>query len=398
MANGHGSNPQPVAPSAPQSPTDSSPAPKPSEPRCKRCMCMAAKGWLGWNGDWLFVTFASPCASCAAKQLVEYRDLDLDYETTEAAEVAFSPVTAPEAVTALLDHAKEYYEGVIQAQGIVRDKAKLLLGATSFTIGVFALAATVLKDALPNMSVGLLVVALVSLVLPASHFVRALFYAIVAITRESTCAVSTQEAVEALSSGADEYDKTKAERQLAARYRTAATTTNQWLMEPKSKVMLAQGCFKWGLLLLPLLVLEYLILVYVVGTSSMPRWAAPIIADTKSIHEKLNALDARVTAVERNTVGVDKPNVDRQFHEAERRLNVGIAEITRLATMTQAIHADVVSVRDDVASVRKELGSDLRSLTDRANELEGRLIKQTKLTESIVNELKRSASQSNPSK
>jgi hypothetical protein len=130
-----------------------------------------------------------------------------------------TPLTGEDATTLLLEHAKAYYDDVIETQTIVRDKAKLLLGATSFTIAVFALATALLKDSLQAVPWWGALMILLPLIVIAVHFVRALVNALVAITRESTNAVSTQEVVDALISTLWDlrtlFSRSKAKIQLA---------------------------------------------------------------------------------------------------------------------------------------------------------------------------------------
>ncbi len=300
-----------------------------------------AKTLLGKNGDWLYVSLEGPCSKCDATSGPQEHDLDLDFASTDQAYEAFGAVTEADGMSLVLEHAKAYYDGVVETQGIIRDKAKLLLGATSFTIGVFALATTVLKDSLQSMAWWQMSLIVIVFVVVTVHFTRALVYALVAITQESTQAVSTQEVIAALQGRGAEFIMPEVERRLAAHYRSAATQTNQRMIGGKTTVMLAQGCFKWGLVWLPVLVFGCLLTAYIVGASAIPRWAQPIVDRVDALESSAKAMESKVSGIE-NSVGVlTKATLDARLRGVEQTLAGNLQEGKNVAVTLQAVRTDL---------------------------------------------------------
>ena len=300
--------------------------------QCFRCKLLAAKSRLGANGDWLFVTMERSCSKCAPEPDGRNPvDLDCEYSTLSGAEAAFSLVASEKAVDLLLEHSKEYYDGVLAAQDLQRDKAKTLLGCTTFTMAVLSFSATLMKDflgELPNLAF-LVVLLLFGVVM--GHFVRGLKVAIEATMLEKVVAVSTQEIVELGAIEKKFFDPVVARRALAARYRAAATQTNQYLTEVKSQIVLAQACFKWGFYVLPVFVVASLLVAY-----SMSR----TLVSTRDIGSMPDDVVSRMEAAD----------VLNRLSDLENSFEGSLS-------MSQALREEVSSVRADLMGLMMVVSS-----------------------------------------
>ena len=304
------------------------------------------------NGDWLFATLEEPCPNCEADGLPAGRDLDLDYETPGQALDAFRDVKDDAAAELLLNHAKQYYKDVIDSQGVARDKSKLLLGATSFTFAVFSGGAALLRESFGSAPAWLSVPMAVLFALIAIHFGRALVHALEAITREVTYAVSTQDYLAAIATPGSRLANAK--RRLAADYRSAATRTNQALGHRKNSIMLAQSCFKWGFILVPVLVFVSLVSTYLTPKEQVPAWAQSLSEDVEDAKGALAALESGVGLLGQQLASVDDADLDGRVRDMEQHHLSAMQEMRDLG-------AALDQTRDD----DRELRSLVQSLTDR---------------------------------
>ena len=316
----------------------------------------------------------SPCPRCEPATPAPTRDLDSDFRTYELAYAAFNGVKTADDIEVLLDHTKEYYKSVLDTQGIVRDKAKLLFGATSFSLAVFTTGVALLKESFEGASLWIVLPLLVLCVIIAIHFARALVHALRAITREATCAVSTQDYLSALTSAVDGEDhRIDASRQLAAHFRFVATETNNLMIPRKDMLMLAQGCFKWGLILLPLLVLASLAEVYIVGTDRVPRWADPLVANSKRTEERLSLIEPRLTILERSVTSIGRAGLVPRIGDLEKRSPALQQNVDRLGNDLHELRLDVDKARDQAKGDGKQTRAEVQSLADRLKMIDQRL-------------------------
>jgi hypothetical protein len=298
------------------------------------------------------------------------RDLDLDYETPGQAYAAFKDVTADDAIETLLEHSKEYYSDTITTQGVIRDKAKLLLGTTSFTLAVFSGGVALLKESFGGAPTWLVVVMSLLFVVIVVHFARALWHALETITREETCAVSTQDVLAAVVVPESGLSETK--RRLAADYRSAATQTAKYLVKRKLGLMLAQGCLKWGLILTPGLFFCSLLAAYIKPNTEIPTWAKPLVNDVGNLQREQLANRTRVDSLDHGLATLDG---------ALQELKVNAATI-------QSVQADLGLALDRVKNNSRDLHGLVQSFPDRLKKLEEQVEKANRQLQELTKDVK----------
>jgi hypothetical protein len=230
---------------------------------------------LPGDGDWIFSS-TNQCESCASTQQ-HSGDLAAQFETPDGALKAFAPITTQTGRKAILEHAKEWSASIDDLRSTVRDKAKVILGATSFTFAVMSLAIGVLQntsEALPRWAWILLLVLFFWVLL---HFTRSLILSLDAITRDKTETVSTAQVIEFASrcdaQGSEESEESEeSELRFAAEVLAAATRTHKMARASVNRVILAQASFVWGLLLLPAVFFTFILLFRYYPPSADPKW------------------------------------------------------------------------------------------------------------------------------
>jgi hypothetical protein len=297
-------------------------------------------------------------------------------------------VTAPEAVSTLLDHAKSCYQQVLSTQAVVRGKAQYVFAAAIFAVGTITLFGILLQRALPPMSPGMLVLALAPPVLLASHLLRAMGCSLIAITRETTCPVSLRDVVAAIGAPAGEYDSSNAKRRLALQLSTAAAQTSQSLAEGQTQVLLAEKCLRWSLLLSPLLVAECLFLALAVGWPGAPGGFEPALAATGTTRETLGAVESRVELIDAQLAALEKLALDERLRAAERRVADGSSRTKDLGDEVQSLRTDVGMIAENVSTDRDGLGAEVREFSDRVKRLEERLYAQSRLIQALTTNIR----------
>lgn len=212
---------------------------------CLKCNLLRLKHRLPGDGDWLFPTFGPPCSRCATA--APSRDLAAEFTNEDKTHAAFKRVPRGKFRTRLLiEHAREATKNVQDIAALQNDKAKALLGTSSFAVAaVLGLLAFVerTRDAVPT-AVLLLEVALY--LFAVSHVYRALRNAIQATTRNEVVGVPTQELLSTLSMKSRKEDAVN--RRLAACYLATANDTHKRLLPRIRQILAGQISFKYAML------------------------------------------------------------------------------------------------------------------------------------------------------
>jgi len=335
----------------------------------------------------LFSTASTTCKRCRRThtQILAANDLDGDYETVARAMASFLPVATAAGLKMLYDHAKEYYDETIHTQGVIRDKAKALFGATSFTITVISASVALVKDTINDITTSWFIALLFLFGVIVAHFIRALVLAIQTITREETCAVSTQDIVTSLDARQAEYDSGAVYLRLAARYRSAATHMHQLLTDRKESLILAQTSFKWGLIWLPLFFGLYIAYVFFIG-SQTPQWAvdlksavAAVERDQQELQKQVELRDSSLEATVSKIQDAARVDPTRQqqsddLHirtEGELRKGLDLAgvDVKRLSLSLDGLASRMENVQRDTAQVLT-LQQELADAVSRLREVE----------------------------
>ena len=217
--------------------------------RCWRCSFLRIKCRLPSDGDWLFST-----TQRCRKHLHDGTqiDLDEDFATPERALETFGKIDSVDASKLLFEHAKSRWTRAESTIDATRDKAKVVMGATTVAFAIVtAVAAQVW--AIPSAVSWPHILLLAGLVLVVAHFIRALALSLQAITRDVLELPSTQRWAEILR--AEQVESGKAYLVLAAETLSSAVATNARLRERVNSVILAQTSFKWALILSPFLLI-----------------------------------------------------------------------------------------------------------------------------------------------
>ncbi len=253
------------------------------------------------------------------------RDLDRDYATYDNGLQEFEAVSVAEGRKLLFEHCKAVVQDAEAKQSTVRDKAKVILGSTAFFLTLLSAAVTLVHNWYSTVPFWATAVTLLVLVWVASHFLRALILSIRAITRDESVVASTQEITQSLSGTDAEYTSGRVYQRLAARLRSAATATNQLILQRVNLVILAQTSFRWGLRLIPILFILYV---------------AVIIAFAGRFS--------------RNADAIQQLNVDvsREMRDSEQR-----------------VHAEMQTIRQDIAAIRDQNQVILQSLASQRAEI-----------------------------
>lgn len=297
------------------SPTPLKPPEESSTGKCWRCSLLRLKHKLPADGDWLFST-ASQCESCARTQL-NPDDLAAQFETKDGALKAFAPVKTEAGRDAILEHAKEWSASIDDVRDTVRDKAKVILGATAFTFAVMSAAIGLLQatsDALPQWAWVLLLSLFFWILL---HFVRSLVLSLSAITRDTTETISTHQIIE-FASRSDVESKEEGKLQLAAEILAAATRTHRRTRPDVNRVILAQASFVWGLRLLPVVFLTYVLLFRLYPPSSDPKWKKDLNNIEQRLNQEKSSAAENQSRIERS-LGQVNSEVERLQAAIERR-------------------------------------------------------------------------------
>ena len=286
------------------------------------------------GGDWLF----SSEAVCKKHRPTAHAQCDLDsaFETPERALVEFADVIVPEGRKLLYDHAKEKFQAAEVTQATERDKAKQLLGTTSFTLALISASLALLRDSPTGFPLWATIILAILFLWVVSHFLRALLLSIRAITRDETIAVSTQAVVGVLKEPGEKYEDAQVYQRLAADLRSATTQTNSRLLHRVNQVILAQTSFRWGLTLLPLLFGLYVLFAVICddkpGESPVPNggrmhMSAPA---TKSASAAGDAVLVKLKTLRRDLDAVRQTM--RQTHEST---DATIGEIAKQVELLQ---------------------------------------------------------------
>jgi hypothetical protein len=246
---GHGSNLPSVSTSAPPSSTVSSAE---ASSNCKYCKFLRWKSGLQFEGDWLF----SSGNACSAHPVVPEGlvDLEREFDHADQAFQAFDAVSVPDGRKMLYQHAKDEMKEVISRRSTVHDKAKQLLGSTSFTLAIISASLALLHEWYAIVPWWNALIMLLLFAWVVSHFLRSLILSIQLITRDEVISVPTQQFVKILSAPKDAYKNGRIYVHLAAQTRAAAAATSRRVRGRVNQIILAQTSFRWGLTLLPMLV------------------------------------------------------------------------------------------------------------------------------------------------
>jgi len=212
---------------------------------CFKCGLLHLKHCLPGDGDWLFPTFGPPCSRCATP--APSRDIAAEFTNEDKTHAAFKRVPRGEFRTRLLvEHSREATKNVQDIAALQNDKAKALLGTSSFAVAaVLGLLAFVerTRDAVPT---AILLFEVVLYLFALSHVYRALRNAIQAITRNEVVGVPTQEVLTALSARSREEDAIN--RRLAACYLATANQTHERFLPRIRQLLAGQISFRYAVL------------------------------------------------------------------------------------------------------------------------------------------------------
>lgn len=233
---------------------------------CIRCWLLGLKHKLPSDGDWLFPTFSTDCKKCS-KQKHQQEDLASQFDSPEKALSRFEEVPAGDARgKLLLEHAEDWTQKVQDIAALQQEKAKSLLGTSSFAAAALFGSLKIIEDDLSHDS-PTRVVEIVLFFWACTHVYRALKNAIQAVTRNESVTISTQDFINSLNGeGSDDLDS--AYRRLAAHHVSSANQTHKKLLDRIKLIQGGQISFRYGLVFIGILLILH---VSVLAWSSQPK-------------------------------------------------------------------------------------------------------------------------------
>jgi len=210
------------------------------------------------DGDWLFPTFSRRCKTC--KESVQ-GDLADAFSEAGSAVSAFGAIPPDaDSTKILVEHAHTCKARVKEIADLQHDKAKALLGTSSFSAAMWLAAVALMEKDYAHFSNAAMVLQIGFFLLASSHLYRSLREAIKAITRNEAEEVPTQTYVEILSQRRpEEQDLDGTLRKLAAETIAAANRTHALYLPRIEQVQRGQISFRYSLVFLGLMLAVHLI-------------------------------------------------------------------------------------------------------------------------------------------
>jgi len=265
----------------------------------------------------------------------EGEDLEAPLSCLDEALEIVAPVTSPEGCEALMRHAEGKAARVEDMRQVTRDKAKLLVGTSSFGFAVIVGSVSLIHESLDRLPTWLLLTLLPVLVVAAVHLVRAIMLAVRALIREQDFQVPTQEVVNLLSDAS--VDKESRQKKLAGHVLSAAAQTTALVRARVNQVILAQTSFFWGVALMGAFTGTHAIAFAFAG----PTISASHEQAIEAAKSHASVVDAAVKSLEEEVaqLSLSLQGLSQSFAAASARLSGHLdARIEPLVDMAEAAH------------------------------------------------------------
>jgi hypothetical protein len=224
---------------------------------------------LPGNGDWIFVT-PSP--------IVENNYVDIADKYSKPDDIItqlhFNNI---EIAKLTLEQAKSYESKIRLTADHVRDKAKTLFSAASFTSAIFLIILSFFSTYIGLFGLGIVIIEFLLILLMAGHLIRALLLAIDVMTREESVVQSPLEFLSPRLTRND--DSLENYKYLVSQTVAYSNMTHKYILQRINKLIIAQYAFKYGLIYFTIIFLFFLV------SSSITKSEDPSIELLKSIEK-----------------------------------------------------------------------------------------------------------------